>query len=244
MTTQEEYSIFKSNLAIQSQSNLTNIQQKIFNQTIYLFKKNGWNKTFIFFSNVNLNKYGADNRKFSHKELKKIFKGLLTNLLELVDNEKLGEYEATGYLSSVQINRLVTKVNMDISLKNLLDVNYVNEQGVKNTLKGYTKLDLNMVERLDLMHSIPIYELLKCKSFASKKVALSFEYLYKMFGEKKNSYKNFGEFNRRILTPCIEEINFKTDLKIKFELIKESNKVVDIKFYVAEKSKKELGAIA
>ena len=51
----------------------------------------------------------------------------------------------------------------------------------------------------------------------------------------KKTYEAYNNINRFILTPCLEEINLKTDIIVSYITIKEGRKVVGLKFSINSK---------
>ena len=93
-------------------------------------------------------------------------------------------------------------------------------------------------------HAIKLYQLLaqyKNKPDGAREIML--EDLKSMLGiSNEKTYKLFGDVKRRILEISKREINEKTDLMISYSLIKQSRKVVAIKFKITQKPNQETQA--
>ncbi len=95
----------------------------------------------------------------------------------------------------------------------------------------FTQISLGDVIGLRSVHAIRIYELLKqYESIGKRDVSLSD--LREYCGISINQYKKFNNLKKDVLVRAKREIDNKTDLYIDYEEIKESRKVVAIKFLI------------
>jgi plasmid replication initiation protein len=97
----------------------------------------------------------------------------------------------------------------------------------------YTKYPLEEISGFKLKHSLKFYEYMKSISF--DEVEISLEKLKKRL-DLNNAYEKFAMFNKKVLTPALEEINTMTSLHIKWEPIKKGKKVIKIKFIKLKKN--------
>lgn len=96
----------------------------------------------------------------------------------------------------------------------------------------YTKYFLENTKSLNSIYSMRIYELLKqYQALKSRKIEIS--ELKLMLGILAEEYKNYADFKRRVILQAQKEINTKTDIYFEFEEIKESRRVVAIKFIIS-----------
>lgn len=97
--------------------------------------------------------------------------------------------------------------------------------------KEFTALRLPDLMGLGSFSVIRIYELLKqYESIGERNIKI--EELRKNCGIEEKEYPLFGNFKQRVLKIAQREINSKTDINIEYEEIKESRKVVAIKFII------------
>ena len=97
----------------------------------------------------------------------------------------------------------------------------------------FTKISLGDVIGLRSIHAIRIYELLKqYESLGTREITLID--LRDYCGIKENQYKKFNNLKKDVIEIAKREINDKADLFIKYEEIKESRKIVSIKFYISK----------
>jgi plasmid replication initiation protein len=108
------------------------------------------------------------------------------------------------------------------------------EKEIINLKKEYTKYVLSNILKLDTIHDIRLYELLK-QYEKIKYRKFSIESLAENLLLKK-SYKNKMSNLRELLKKSKNKINIHTDILIDFEEIKEGRKVVAIKFYLQSKN--------
>jgi plasmid replication initiation protein len=235
---ENNYSIKKSNFAINITNNLTSLQRKFYNHILFEQEQQGWNKPIIQLRIADINYLigNNDRHRNNHSKIKSIFNQLLTRRL-IINNAKYEGYEAVCYISYIKINAGYIDVKIDDELKKHLNINYVSSQGIKNTSKGYTSLDLSIINKLNSTYHIALYEFLT-KTWHEQKNKKNIEIdinLLRNIATNRKSYDAFIEFHRTVLKPAIEAINEKTDLNINYELIKYANKVESIVFNIENK---------
>jgi hypothetical protein len=98
--------------------------------------------------------------------------------------------------------------------------------------KNFTKYYLRNIISLNSFYAMRIYELLKqFEKIGDREIEV--DDLKFMLGIDKNKYRDFYDIRRKVLTPSIDEINKKTDIKISSKEIKgEGKKITKIKFYI------------
>ena len=228
------YSINKTNFAIEVSNNLTILQRKFFNHILFEQEAQGWNTPIIQLQYKDINALiGSNIHRQNHNKIKSIFKQLLTKELIIVNGKYLG-YAATCYISYVKIHEKYIEISIHDELKKYLNINYMNEQGIKNTLKGYTSLDLAIVNKLHSTYHIALYEFLsKTWNEQKKKNNISIDLnLLRSISTNKQSYNQYKEFHRSILKPAVDAINNYTDLKIEYIESKYAGKVENIVFNI------------
>jgi plasmid replication initiation protein len=235
---ENNYSIKKSNFAINITNNLTSLQRKFYNHILFEQDQQGWAKPIIQLRTADINYLigNSDKHRQNHSKIKAILNQLLTKRL-MINNAKYEGYEAVCYISYIKINAGYIDVKIDDELKKHLNINYVSSQGIKNTSKGYTSLDLSIINTLNSTYHIALYEFLK-KTWYEQKNKKHIEIdinLLRNIATNKQSYDKYKEFHRTVLKPAIQAINEKTDLNIKYELVKYANKVESIVFNIENK---------
>lgn len=106
---------------------------------------------------------------------------------------------------------------------------------------NYTQYRLLYTLTMKGKYSIRMYELFRSYLYAdSKKTEKIFEieaFMRRLGMEEKNMQtylKNITMFKQKVLDKAIEEINERTDIKVKYELRKEKKRVTEIKFFISE----------
>lgn len=95
----------------------------------------------------------------------------------------------------------------------------------------FTQISLGDIIGLKSVHAIRIYELLKqYESIGTREILLND--LRDYCGITVNQYKKFNNLKKDVLERSKREINTKTDLSIDYEEIKESRKIMAIKFFI------------
>ncbi len=240
------YSIKKSNFAIEITNNLTSLQRKFYNHILFEQEQQGWNKPIIQIriSDINYLIGNNDRHRQNHNKIKSTLKQLLTKQLTL-NNVKYEGYEATCFLSYIKIEAGYIEVKIDDELKKYLNINYVNSQGIKNTSKGYTSLDLNIINCLKSTYHIALYEFLT-KIFNEQKQKKHIEIdlnILRKIATNRQSYDKYKEFQRSVLKPAIDAINVLTDLNVSYEQLKYANKVESIVFNIERKVIEDIDCI-
>lgn len=95
----------------------------------------------------------------------------------------------------------------------------------------FTQISLGEVMGLRSIYAIRIYELAKqYESVWTRDIPL--KDLRECCGIKEDQYKKFNDFKKDVLVRAKREINEKTDLSVEYEEIKQSRKVVSIRFSI------------
>ena len=102
----------------------------------------------------------------------------------------------------------------------------------------FTKIPLDQIFPLRSLYSIRMYELLKqYEGLKMRKFKL--EVLRELLGIEENEYKDFRDFNKRILKKAVDEINKKTDIEIEYRKIRKNRKIEEIEFKIKPKNAKK-----
>lgn len=102
-------------------------------------------------------------------------------------------------------------------------------------LNWYTKYQLKNIMQFKSTYSFRLYELLKqYETIKSREIII--EDLRTMLDIGKTQYPKYANLKQKVIKVAIGEINEHTDLFINYEEIKQSRKVMSIKFFINNKS--------
>jgi plasmid replication initiation protein len=101
--------------------------------------------------------------------------------------------------------------------------------------KNYTKYVLQNICKLNSVHAIKLYELLKQYYKIGSRI-IDINDLKYMLGIAKG-YSQYCDFKKRVLLVSVSEINKNTDLEIEFKEMKIGRKVSEIKFSIETNKK-------
>lgn len=228
--TKRKYSVAKSNSLIQqTATNLSLNEQRFILIALSKIQKEDtidkqYSISFEEFCNIlNIEKSKGG---YLHKRIKKYLKKLADTSIWYYDNQNK-EDRLIRWLSNIKIKDSVIYYSFDRSISDY----------IYNLKEYYTTYELWNVLLLKTKNSIEFYEFIK--SLANLNIAPTFE--IDVLQAKFNiNYKTYGEFKRSFLTRCLEEVNNKTDLKVKVNEIKEGRKVVKLEFIINILENKEL----
>jgi plasmid replication initiation protein len=99
--------------------------------------------------------------------------------------------------------------------------------------KFFTRYPVKAISNLTSIYSIRLYELVKQFETLQKR-EISIEE-FKSYLGIVNSYKQFRDLKKRVLTPAINELNKKSPLTISVDLLKEQRRVIALQFTWKEK---------
>ena len=95
----------------------------------------------------------------------------------------------------------------------------------------YTQYSLETVLAMKSKYSIRLYELLLSNHNRRIRQVYSLEELKDLLDCK--TYKTFQHIKEKVLTPAIEDINSLTDIKVRYDTLKEGRRIVAIEFIVS-----------
>jgi plasmid replication initiation protein len=164
-----------------------------------------------------------------YTELRKITKGLMQKVLEIIDPDK-------------NTSTLVNWINYSKYFHNEGMIEFSFSEEMKPFLL-HLKSQFTSIEVTDLMqfksiHAIRIYELLKQYETIGERV-LGIEEI-KQYCGVANKFKNYPDFERYLLLIAQKEITSKSDINFEFERIKKGRKIVSIKFIISKNRDYEL----
>ena len=99
----------------------------------------------------------------------------------------------------------------------------------------FTKLTLSDLMQLNSIYSVRFYELLKQYELIGQR-EISVKDFRTYCGIEDCEYKKYNDFKKNVLERAKKEINEKTDLKIDYAEIKESRKIVAIKWTIKKRN--------
>lgn len=101
--------------------------------------------------------------------------------------------------------------------------------------KQFTKYKLRNISSFKRVYSIRLYELLtQYRTLKSRTLSVSD---LRLTLKLDNKFKDWSDFKKFVINPCVEEINDKSDLFVSYELIKKGRAVDAINFKIQEKNK-------
>ena len=167
-----------------------------------------------------------------YTQLKKIVENLMTKTIEIPQED--GGWLLTHWVSTARY----------IPGKGAIRLKFVPELKpyflqLKNQ---YTSYKLSNVLSLGSVYSIRLYELMRRSLYIGNCVILVNELKLK-FGIAGDSYKQYGHFKARVLTPAVKEVNKQTDLQVSFKEIKKGRSVERIEFTIRHAPEKEIKLI-
>lgn len=215
--------VTKSNILIEANYKLTITEQKIVLYLVSKIRKDDDDfKTYTLPIKQFYELLGyKGNPKYS--EMKKITKNLIGKVVEIKEEKKLKQM---SWLSYVEYNENDGSVNLsfDPRLKPYL----------LQLKREFTSYKLKNVMELKSGYSIRIYEILK-KWQTIKEVEIPLKELRKMVGAT-DTYHEYHNFKKRVLTTAQNEIEEKTDIAFDYEEIKKGKRVVSIRFMIRSKN--------
>lgn len=110
---------------------------------------------------------------------------------------------------------------------------------VSDIKRKFTKYNLEHIAQFSGFHSIRLYEILaQYRSTGWREVSIND---LKEWLQVADKYDRYNNFNQRVITPSIKEINAKSDLLVSVEPIKRGRSIVALKFTI--KTKKNTAVI-
>lgn len=227
--------VVKSNTLIQrSRYRLTNEEQRIL---LYLIskirpdeKENRWHtiniKEYCKVAGINLQDVPA-----MYSFIKKTIKSLADKSFWITFDGRTEKL--LRWIDKAEINKYIGDVNIKLNdelMPYLLQL--------KN---NYTQYRLLYTLTMKGKYSIRIYELFRSYLYAgNKKTEKIFEIdrFMRLLGMEEKTIetyqKNITMFKQKVIDKAIEEINERTDIKVKYEFRKEKKRVIEIKFFISD----------
>ena len=104
----------------------------------------------------------------------------------------------------------------------------------------FTKYALERIATLNSIYSVRLYELLVKWVSAKKTNKFEYELFREQMGLGVSDNLRMSDFKRRVLDPSVKEINEKTDLKVKYDQVKNGTRITHFTFTIHTKENSEL----
>lgn len=108
----------------------------------------------------------------------------------------------------------------------------------------FTQYDLEFISTLNSIYSVRLYELIIKWLNARKTDVFDYEILRGQLGIGIDEYQRMTDFKKRVLDLAVNEINEKTNIKVKYENVKQGRSIVGFIFTVHEKKKAQNAKVA
>ena len=220
--------------AVHCSSNITLLQRKIYNGLLY-HARAGLNKddyhqidlkTLSEYTAFNSNDIG--NLKKSFKELAEIV--VEWNILE-DDRETGGKKVEKSWCAST----LLASAEIDFKNKILIYEFSRKMSSLMHHPDVYARISLMMQNKFKSSYALALYE--NCLRFIGVGGTswLAYQDFRSLMGVPESKYKLFKNFNSRVISIAVKEINENSDILIRCEIKKIGRKVVSLKFHVERK---------
>jgi len=237
----ERLTLNKHIATIHCSNNISLLQRKIYNVLLYRAYDRLLEDDFHCITLSDLSRITGYNSKDTGK-LKKAFKGLQKtivewNVLERSKNDTADSNDliwcSSTLLASTEINPKNNSCMYEFSRK-LAELLYQPDV--------YARIDLKIQTKFKSNYALALYE--NCLRFKRVKTTgwITYSDFRKLMGVSDPKYKKFNDFNRRVLSIAVLEVNSVSDIRIKVNIRRVSQKVIAIKFDI-ESPKKELKKI-
>jgi len=169
---------------------------------------------------VNLTAGGNTDKHIDHQ-----VDNLMEQFLKVKKGKKTSRYNLVSFSEVVEGgDSIIVRFNLEI-LPLLVEM----------TKEGYTKIAFEEVFVLRSPYSVRIYEIITRQKnnpavLNNGYYEISLDDLRFSLGFKEKQYTRWAELNRRVITRAQEEIEEKTDLRFEIIPVKESRKIVGIRF--------------
>ncbi|OGM08899.1 MAG: hypothetical protein A2008_00255 [Candidatus Wallbacteria bacterium GWC2_49_35] len=231
MPENKELVIKKHSAMIQtSVKNMTLTQRKAINFLIYIAQKSGHCATYK--TTIANLKQACNLASSDNTIIKEQLKTLSKTMIEFnyLDKDKEKVWEISPLLAGCRIGYGTGIIEFAFSpflLNRILRP------------EMYAPISIILIAGLKCSYAVVLYEFLRDYLTAPAIPVLTIEAFRNLLGIDEKKYTFFPSFKRTVLMPAIEEINLKTDISCRYELIKEKgirNKYSHIRFFVNKKT--------
>jgi len=209
---------------------LTTIQRKLINALIYIIQKTGSFEDYT--TKMSYIKELCKMDLLTSDFLKKSLKELADIKLEFnyLNKDKSERWSYMSLLSQVDVAPKENKIMF--SFPSILRERLINP-------KIYAPIDIILIAGLKSSYAVILYEFLRDYLTSPSIPVISIKQFKDLMGVSEDEYKIFPNFKMRVLERAVNEINKKTDIACKYELVKEQNKYTQIRFMASKKESQE-----
>lgn len=231
MPEKNEITIKKHSSMIQTRvGSLTLTQRKLINFLIYVAQKAGDQKFYkTTISDVkNICNLPSTENISVKEQLKDLAK--ITIEFNYLDKDKHNVWGVSALLASAIV--VPNRGTVEFEFSNLLKNKILNPS-------MYAPLNIILIAGLKCSYAVVLYEFLRDYLTAPSIPVLTIEEFRDLMGIGTNKYRAFPDFKKNVLIPAFEEVNLKTDISCRYELVKETgvrNKYSHIHFFVTKKT--------
>ena len=213
--------VWKNNALLNAKSQWNTHEQKLFN--VLLSDLNGDKSESFTITKIELEKLFK--AELHTADLKKLTKSMVKKGFSLQRGKN--SWSEIQIFSSIDYKDGIMKMNLTReSLPHLYE------------LRSFTKYMLEDLFNLNSKYSIRVFELLKREQFKQKaSFSIPIEEFKEFVGVTSGEYSRFTDFDKYVLKVAEKEINKNTDLKFKYEKIKQWRTITEIKFIYLETGK-------
>lgn len=201
---------------------LSALQKKVFNILIYKARNSEASSDGIYSISVNelKNRLGLQRGDKNNTHLKRQIEEIMKIVVkfDLFHKDKNSIWSAAPLLAGAQIKNGILRYSFSHFLKDkLLDPDI------------FTILDLIIIQGLSSKYSIALYENIK-DFYDTSFPKIPIDKFRELMGVEDDKYKKITDLKKRVIETSVNEINEKTDLSVKYELVKEGRNYKYIKF--------------
>lgn len=214
--------VFKSNNLIEARYKLSLNEQKLILLLASTIKPDDEDFKPIKFRISELHKYLGFEDDTNYTYLRKLTEKLISRVLKIWDLEHKTLLQIS-WLSSAKYHFKEGTVELcfDPQLKPFL----------LKLKEKFTVYSLQIAVKFDSAYSIRIYELLKQYEKIGER-AIPVKELRELLGIKKEEYKRYNDFKKRVILKAYKELKEKADIYFEFEEKKRGRKIEEIVFHI------------
>jgi hypothetical protein len=207
---------------------LTIIQRKLINAIIWVIQKT--QNKLIYEIGLSEIKKMCGIKATDNVNLKNLFQGLQDIKLEFnyLNKDKHQIWSGGSFLSWTEIDKKTSHIKFEMPEMLKEKIRYPSM---------YAPLNMVLIAGFKCSYTIILYELLRDYLNAPKMPIIIIKDYRTLMGIKDHEYKRFVDFRNYVIIPAVEELNERSDLTCRYELIKKpsSNKYESIQFFVSKK---------
>ncbi|MCY6354833.1 replication initiation protein [Clostridium sp. ZS2-4] len=211
--------IYQSNKLIEASYTLTVLEQKLLRILASMIKKDDEDFKEYEFKIKDLMKILNTTNKRFYRDIDNLTDLLMQRIIKIKDGNT-NKFTKYHWVDVAKYNNGILKLKINPDLKPF----YL-------SLDWYTKYQLKNVLQFKSAYSFRVYELLK-QYQKLKERNITIDDLRTILDISKNQYTKYANLKQKVIKVAVNEINEKTDLNVQFEEIKESRKIVALKFLI------------